>query len=124
MEQLQEALEIILGGKNGSYYIAGFFFSFLAILISLWQHSKTRDKASLNTPLKFSWTFLLWDNFKRICVTIIVMFILFRMFDLSNVYAMIGVGFFVAFGLDKAIQFLMEKTDFINFLQPARKQDD
>jgi prefoldin subunit 5 len=52
------------------------------------------------------------------------MFILFRLFDLSNVFAMIGAGFFVAFGVDKAIEFLMEKTNIINFLQTKRKQKD
>jgi len=123
MESINEALQIILGGKSGGYYLAGFFFSLLAIILSLHQHSKTRDKYSINTPIKFSWGFLLWDNFKRITMSIIVMFILFRLFDLSNPFAMIGVGFFVSFGLDKAIQFLMEKTNIMQFLEPARKKD-
>jgi len=123
MNSINEALQIILGGKSGGYYLAGFFFSFLAVLISLYQHSKTRNKYSDNTPYKFSWSFLFWDNFKRIFTSIVIMFILFRLFDLSNPAAMIGVGFFVAFGLDKAIQFVMEKTDIMQFLEPARKKE-
>ena len=123
MNSLNDAIQIIMGGKSGGYYLAGFFFSFLAVLLSLYSYSKTRNKNSKKTPYAFSWGFLIWDNFKRISTSIIAMFILFRLFDLSNPMAMVGVGFFVAFGLDKVIQFLMDKTDIMQFLEPARKKD-
>ena len=123
MKSLTEAINIIMGGKSGGYYLAGFFFSFLAILLSLYQSSRKRDKNSTKTPYNFSWLFLLWDNFKRMITSMIAMFILFRLFDLTNVFAMIGVGFFLALGLDKTIQFLMDKTDLMNFLEPARKKE-
>jgi hypothetical protein len=116
-----EALSIITGGKSGGYYLAGLFFSALAISLSLYLHSKKRDPASPNTPEKFSLLFLLWDNFKRAMASFILMFIIFRVFDCSNVMAMIGVGFFIALGIDKAIQWLMEKTDFMNFLKTNRE---
>lgn len=122
MKSINEALQIIMGDKTGGYYIAGFFFSFLAVLLSLYRYSRTRDKNSPTTPYKFSWSFLIWDNIKRIFVSLILMFILFRLFDLSNPFMMIGVGFFVAFGLDKAIQFLMDRTDLMKFLEPERKK--
>ena len=120
---INESIQIVLGEKTGGYYIAGFFFSFLAILLSLYIHSKTRDKNSPSTPYNFSWKFLLWDNAKRIFAGMIVMFILFRAADLSNIYAMLGVGFTVAFSLDKIIQFLMDKSNVLNFLQPDRKDE-
>lgn len=123
MNSINEALEIILGGKSGGYYIAGLFFSFLAILLSLKFYSKTRNKWSQNTPVQFSWKFLLWDNFKRISTSLILMFLLFRLFDLSAPLAMVGVGFFVALGSDKVIQLLMDKTDLMQFLEPARKKE-
>lgn len=122
MQSINEALKIIMGDKTGGYYIAGFFFSFLAILLSLFVIAKKRrDPDSPATPRKFSLSFLIGDNIKRIGATMIVMFLLFRMFDLSNVLHMVGVGFGVAFGFDKIIQFLIDKTDILKFLEPARK---
>lgn len=121
MNSINEAWQIILGGKTGGYYLAGFFFSFLAILISLYSYSLTRDKESKNTPVKFSLFFLIWDNAKRIIVGLIVMFILFRAADLSNIYAMLAVGFGVGISLDKIIQLLMNKSNLLDFLQPGRK---
>jgi len=117
---LSEAVEIILGGKTGGYYIAGFFFSLLAIILSVYIHSKTRDKNSPCTPYKFSWRFFFWDNAKRIVAGMIVMFILFRAADLSNIYAMLSVGFGVSYSLDKIIQWVMEKSDVIDFLKTDR----
>lgn len=117
---ISETIKIILGDKAISYYLAGFVFTGLAIILSIYMHSKKRDINSSNTPVKFSWRFLVWDNAKRMVVGFILMFLMFRMFDFSNVFAMVGVGFFLSFGLDKAIQFLMEKTDIMNFLKTDR----
>ncbi len=120
-QAISDALAIITGNKGGGYYIAGFVFAILAILLSIYHHSKKRDKYSSNTPVNYSWFFLIWDNFKRASAGLIVMFIIFRLFDCSNIAVMIGVGFFVSFGVDKAIQWLMERTDFINFLKTNRE---
>lgn len=120
-KNILEALEIITGGRSGGYYISGLFFSLLAITLSVYMHSRKRNVLSINTPQKFSWLFMMWDNFKRAVVGLILMFLIFRLFDLAdNVAAMIGVGFFVAFGLDKAIQWLMDYTNIANFLKIDR----
>jgi len=111
-----EAVNIILGGKSGGYYFAGFFFSGLAILLSLYHSSKKRNPLSPNTPENFSWMFLLWDNTKRVVATLIVIFILFRIFDLSEPLLMIGVGFLSALFLDKVIEALMNKSELISKL--------
>lgn len=124
MQSIDEALKIIMGDKTGGYYLAGFFFSFLAILISLFVIAKKRrDPDSPATPRKFSLSFLVGDNIKRIGAGLIVQFLLFRLFDLSNPFAMVGVGFGVAFGLDKIIQFLIDRTDIMKFLEPTRKSE-
>ena len=120
-QSITDALKIITGDKGGGYYFAGFFFSILAIILSIYMHSKKRDPKSPNTPVRFSFLFMIWDNFKRAGAGMILMFIIFRVFDCSNVMVMIGVGFFVAFGVDKGIQWLMEKTDFMNFLKTNRE---
>lgn len=122
METIKDAAAIILGGKPGGYYLAGFFFAILGLILSVYMHSLRRDKYSPNTPINFSWSFLLWDNAKRITVGLILMFILFRIFDLSEAPAMIGVGFFLSFGLDKAIEFLMERTNVMNWVKNDREK--
>lgn len=123
MNSINEAIGIITGGKTGGYYLAGFFFAFLGIMLSLYQSSRSRDKLSPNTPLKFSLTFLIWDNLKRVVITLIVMFILFRILDLSYVPLMIGVGIVVSVALDRIIVALMGWSDDIfNLLASARKK--
>jgi hypothetical protein len=115
---MQEFKQYILGELSIPYYLAAFFFSFIAILLSLYAHSRKRDPASTRTPVKFSWGFLLWDNLLRILATIALMFIFFRFSPdifgkpLSFPIA-IGIGFFLSFGLDKAIQWLQQKFDIL-----------
>lgn len=122
MNSIKEAFDIVLGGKSGGYYIAGFIFCFMAIVLSLYISSKKRDPQSPRTPAKFSWTFLFWDNAKRIVATLIVIFILFRIFDLSEIPGMLGVGFGVALGLDQIIEWMMRKFDFMEFLKSNREK--
>lgn len=122
MKSIQEAFDIVLGGKTGGYYLAGFIFCFMAIFLSLYLSSKKRNPLSPSTPEKFSIWFLIWDNFKRISATFIVIFLLFRMFDLSEVPGMIGVGFGVAFSLDKIIEWMMVKFNFLSFLESNREK--
>jgi len=122
MQSVNEALQIITGGKSGGYYLAGFIFSLAAIFLSVYHHSIKRDKTSDNTPYRFSWKFFIVDNLKRAIAGLIVMFFLFRLFDLSDVKYMIGVGFAVAFGLDKIIQVLMKKTSIADFLKIDREK--
>lgn len=110
-EALEEAKTIILGHKTVGYYIAAFFFTALGVIISLWHSSRKRNPSSSNTPYRFSWLFLIWDNFKRACVTLIVMFILFRCFDLSNPMLMISVGVLVALFLDKVVEWIMNQSE-------------
>lgn len=119
---MNEAIQIITGGKSGGYYLAGAFFSCLGILLSWYLASRKRDPQSTKTPERFSWLFLIWDNIKKGVVTLILMFVMFRLFDLSSAFAMIGLGFFLSLGLDKAIEFIMNKTDLLNILQRNREK--
>lgn len=123
-EILKETLDLLMGDKPASYYLSGFLLSFAAILLSVLHHSLSRDKYSPRTPIKWSFWFNVQDNAKRILAGMIVMYFMFFLFDLRSNAAKVGVGFFVAFGLDKAIQLLMDHTNIMNFIKPARKKDD
>lgn len=115
-DSMKEFLELVLGPVSVAYYMAAEFFALLAILCSLYLHSRKRDPEAPTTPKKFSWLFLLWDNMKRVVVGQIVFFLIFRILvewfnkELNMIYA-IGVGFFLSFGLDRAIQWLKDTTN-------------
>lgn len=112
---MQEFKQLILGNASIAYYLAAEFFAVLALILSLYRGSKKRDVASSSTPVQFSWLFLIWDNTKRIIVGQITLFLIFRfMTELLgrqlNMWIAVGVGFFLSFGLDKAIQILKERS--------------
>lgn len=120
---IKEFIEIISGGKTGGYYLAGLFFSVLAIYLSVYINSKTRNPDSPNTPKKFSWKFLVWNTGRRVVAGLVVMYILLRVLDLhpeTSILPFLGVGFGVAFGLDKIIQTLMTETNILDWLQPDK----
>jgi hypothetical protein len=112
---MQEFKILILGNASVAYYLAAEFFAILALILSLYLHSKKRDVASAATPMEFSWLFLIWDNAKRIIVGQIALFLIFRFVTellgrQLNMWIAVGVGFFLSFGLDKAIQMLRDKS--------------
>lgn len=111
--EMSAAFDIILGDKPDGYYLAGLFFSVIGILISLYHSSTKRDKLSANTPVNFSWYFLVWDNIKRGFTTLVVMFVVFRVFNLVEVWQTVGVGIGLSVGLDKIVELLMNKWDWL-----------
>jgi hypothetical protein len=90
------------------------------------MHSRTRDKESANTPQKFSWSFLIWDNFKRIVAGQLLMFLVFR-FSTEilgrelNMWWAVLIGFFFSFGSDRLFMWLKERADFLKM--PRKPQE-
>jgi hypothetical protein len=112
---MEEFKQLILGNVSVAYYLAAEFFALLALILSLYLSSKKRDIGSSSTPVQFSWLFLIWDNTKRIVVGQIALFLIFRFITellqrQLNMWIAVGVGFFLSFGLDKAIQMIKEKS--------------
>lgn len=112
---MQEFKQLILGNVSVAYYMAAEFFALLALILSLYLNSKKRDVGSSSTPVQFSWLFLIWDNTKRIVVGQIALFLIFRFITellqrQLNMWIAVGVGFFLSFGLDKAIQMIKERS--------------
>jgi hypothetical protein len=75
---MQEFKHLVLGNASVAYYMAAEFFAILALILSLYLHSRKRDVASSSTPVQFSLLFLVWDNTKRIVVGQIALFLIFR----------------------------------------------
>jgi hypothetical protein len=116
---MEELKQLILGNVSIAYYIAAEFFALLALILSLYLHSTKREVLSTSTPIHFSWKFLLWDNTKRIVAGQIFLFLIFRFATEAlgkslNMWMAVGIGFFLSFGLDKAIQWMQEKTSVFN----------
>lgn len=115
---MQEFKYLILGDLSPSYYLAALFFSFLAILLSMWTGSASRNVYSSNTPVNYSFSFLIWDNTKRIVTGLIAMFLIYR-FTSSligrglSMEVAVGVGFFISMGLDQLIGWLKQRFDFL-----------
>src|SRR5688572_20678584 len=112
---MQEFKDLVLGGVSVAYYLAAEFFALLALILSLYLHSKKRDPNASSTPQQYSWLFLIWDNTKRIVVGQIAFFILFRFATellgrQLNMWYAVGAGFLLSFGLDKVIQFIKNKS--------------
>lgn len=112
----KEFVDLLLGPVSVAQYLAAEVFALIALVIGLWLHSRKRDPKSPNTPEQFSWEFLLWDNTKRIFIGQLLLFLFFRfttelMGKNLNMYMAVAFGFFVSFGLDRAIVWLQKKTD-------------
>lgn len=116
---MQEFKDLVLGGVSVAYYLAAEFFALLALILSLYMHSKKRDLNAVSTPQGYSWLFLIWDNTKRIVVGQIAFFILFRFATeilgrQLNMWVAVGIGFVLSFGLDKVIQLIKDKSSFFD----------
>lgn len=113
---MKEFKTLILGNASVAYYLAAETFALIALVISLWAGSKSRDIPSTSTPIQFSWKFLIWDNAKRIWIGQLVLFLFFRFCTEIlgrelNMFIAVGIGFFLSFGLDKAIAYIKQKSD-------------
>lgn len=116
---MEEFKQLVLGPASVAYYMAAEFFAILALILSLYMDSRRRDVDSSSTPVQFSWLFLIWDNTKRIVVGQIALFIIFRFATeligrQLNMWVAVGAGFLLSFGLDKVIQWLKNKSSFLD----------
>lgn len=78
-EFITELSKQIFGEYPLVFYVAYFFFVFFGIMFSSSIVAlKTRDVKSTRTPEKFSFTFLIQDNWLRICVSLMTVFVIVR----------------------------------------------
>jgi len=68
----------VFGTIPASRFISCFFFSFLAIVLSVTIHVLNRDKWSDRSPVPFNFNFMLKDNRIRIVTALIFVFICIR----------------------------------------------
>ena len=73
-----ENYSLLLGYLSLKMFLAMILFAAVGIGISLLLDSQKRDQTSTNTPEKFSFKFLLRDNWKSIVLTAIVVLVTLR----------------------------------------------
>lgn len=110
----KEILDHILGPGDPSYFIAAVFYAAVGIVVSLLFSSTKRDQSKPETPNTFSWYYLLWDNAKRIVLSVLLVLITLRFSrefigaDLTMFTALL-----VGLGWDRLSSYIKDKTDFL-----------
>ena len=75
---MDKYLELMLGTTDVPTYLAALSFALIGAIISLRRKAGKRDELSQNTPIKFSWRFLLQDNFQQFFTGVLITFLAFR----------------------------------------------
>lgn len=116
---MKEFISLLIGNISGPMFAALFLFSMVGVTINLLLHATTRDQNSLNTPVNFSLKFLLWDNWKRILLSILLiwvtirfMSILFEIDTINREYYLFA-ALIVGFIFDKLGEIFKAKTTFL-----------
>ena len=103
------------------------FFSAVGVLMALLIDSQKRDQNSTATPVKFSFLFLLKDNWKTIVLTFLAVLITLRFassvfpdqFTSEGLDSPLGKekwmfgSFLIGLGYNSLLQFLKEKSDLL-----------
>lgn len=74
----QQFLQNFLGTTDVAYFTSALVFALLGALISLLIQTSNRDKNSMRTPYKFSWGFMIADNWQRVLLNILLILITVR----------------------------------------------
>lgn len=104
----------ILGTETWQAFTILLFFAFVGVAISLLIHANNRDPQSASTPYQFSFKFLLLDNWKRIALNLLLIYVTIRFFtditglQLKSFYALaIGIGY------DQLAKVVKDKTNIL-----------
>lgn len=95
---MDKYLELMLGTTDVPTYLAALTFALIGAILSLRRKANKRDELSNNTPIKFSWRFLLQDNFQQFFTGLLITFLAFRFSnefygqDVTMMFAL-GIGF-------------------------------
>lgn len=77
MEEFKTAL---FGAYSWGQLLGFMWFIFIGYLYNYLNETSDRDKASTKTPVKWSWRFWFYDNWRRYLVSILATYIFFRFY--------------------------------------------
>lgn len=105
----------LLGKNDPSLLAAAFVFALIGHSIILLAGALLRNPASTSSPTKFSFPYLLFDNWKRIVYVLLLIVVALRfMPDLFNMPLTPFSGFLVGTGLDTIALVIKQKTNLLD----------
>jgi hypothetical protein len=109
----KEFLGYLLGNMSPALFFAALLIAFLGAVIGLWLSTSNRDKDSMRTPTKFSWSFMFCDNVQRLTINVLLIIAAIRFGDavlgLKVTADNLQAAFFIGLGLDKIPEALRNK---------------
>lgn len=107
-------LSYLLGDMDPALFAAAVFIAIIGALMAVWLGSSTRDKDSMRTPTKFSWSFLFDDNKQRIVLNLLLIFAAIRFSEdiigLKITADNLKAAFFIGLSLDSIAGYLRNKN--------------
>lgn len=110
---MKEFLQLVIGTTDVPMYAAEWFFAAVGVAISLLLEVRKRDVNSVRTPEHFSFSFLWSDNFRRIMVSVLLIFVALRFSnDLLGVQISLFASLMIGLGFDKLAELAKKKNIF------------
>lgn len=105
----------ILGGIDPGLFMASLLFALIGVLITLLVGSTMREPNSKTSPTKFSWTYLLYDNAKRIFLNLLLILVSLRfMTELTGWELSVWKGFIIGISYDSLLLIVKQKTSILD----------
>ena len=106
----QTLLERLLGTNDTTYIIATLFFAMIGVAIGLLIHFDDRNKTDPTNPTKFSFTFLVKDNWRRILLNFLLILVTIRFCQqITGVQLNEFVALLIGVSYDRLSGFLQKK---------------
>ncbi len=106
----------ILGCQTLGEFFLAVFYLIVGLTVSTLISTTKRDQSSTATPEKFSFTFLIADNWKRYVLNILLIYVTVRfypdIFDGNKLTPWLAIGLGLAW--DRVINLVKQKTELLN----------
>lgn len=107
-------IQEILGTDTWQSFATQFFFAITGMLVSLLLHGANRQVEEPTTPNNFSIKFLVADNWKRIVLNILLVYITIRFFqELTGMQLSLFFCLIIGLGYDKLAQWIKSKSSIL-----------
>lgn len=111
--------QYLLGGIEPGLFLACLLMAMVGVFVVLLLGTNLRDPKSMSSPIRFSWSYLLSDNFKRLVGNFLLIVIALRfMPEIFSMDLTPWKGLLVGIGSDSLALFIKQKT---SLLDPVKK---
>jgi len=108
-------IQNVMDGLTVSDFFSALFFALIGVIISLLMHAVGRDLTSTTTPVKFSFKFLLKDNWKRILLSLLLIVVTIRFLpDLTGLKFNMFYALCIGLAWDKLSEYIKTKSNILD----------